>query len=104
MTILERVAEFDISIYNNVSGVQIRNTMDIMEIISDYKSDPFTLINLELPVNSYRITCTENQNFEEGENCASTITVEHNFGSDMNLFGSDLFSDMIIFGSSFKIQ
>ena len=25
-------------------------------------------------------------------------------GSDMSLFRSDLFSDMIIFGSSFKIQ
>ena len=91
------VEDFDFSIYNNVAGVKIRNTMYIMEIISYYRSDPFTLINLELPVNSYRIACTENQNFEEGENCASTILVEHNFGSD-------LFSDMIIFVSGFNIQ
>ena len=82
-----------------------------MEIISYYRSDPFTLINLELPVNSNRITCTENQNFEEGENCASTVLVEQSFGSDMKLFGSDmkpfgsdLFSDMIICDSGFKIQ
>ena len=60
MTVSETVEEFDFSIYNNVSGVKISNTTDIMEIISDYKSYLFTLINLELPVNSYRITCTEN--------------------------------------------
>ena len=75
-----------------------------MEIISYYRNDPFTLINLELQVNSYRIACTKNKNFEVGENCASTISVEHSFGSDMNLFGSDLFSHMIICGSGFKIQ
>ena len=28
----------------------------------------------------------------------------HSFGSDMNLFGYDLFYDMIIFGSGFNIQ
>ena len=28
----------------------------------------------------------------------------HSFGSDMNLFGSDLFSFLIICGSGFKIQ
>ena len=28
----------------------------------------------------------------------------HSFGYDMNLFRYDLFSDLIIFGSSFKIQ
>ena len=28
----------------------------------------------------------------------------HSFGLDMNLFGSDLFYDMIIFGSGFNIQ
>ena len=81
--------------------------MDIMEIISDYRSDPFTLINLELPVNSYRIACTKNQNFEEGENCASTISVEHSFGSDMNLFESDMIlfgSNLTLFGSGFEFQ
>ena len=66
----EKEEEFNLSISNDVAGVQISNTIDILEIISDYKSDPFTLINLELPVNSYRIACTKNQNFEEGENCA----------------------------------
>ena len=78
--------------------------MDIMEIISDYRSVPFILNNLYLQVNSYRIACTKNQNFEEGENYAYTISVEHSFGSDMNLFGSDLFSDLIICGSGFNIQ
>ena len=75
-----------------------------MEIISYYRSDKFTLINLELPVNSYKITCIENQNFEGGENCASTISVEQSFGSGMNLFGSDLFFYLIIFDSGYNIQ
>ena len=79
VTVSETVEEFDFSIYNDVVGVHISNISDILEIISYYKSDPFTLINLELPVNSYRIACTENQNFEEGENCASTISVEKSF-------------------------
>ena len=77
--------------------------MDSLKIILDYKSEPFTLINLELLVNFYRFACTKNQNFEEGENCASIISVEHNFGFDMNLFGSDLFYDMIICDLGFKI-
>ena len=50
------------------------------------------------------IKCTNTQSFEEGENCASTISVEQIFGSDMNLFGSDLFSYLIIFVSGFNIQ
>ena len=53
------------------------------------------------------IACTNTQNFEEGENCASTIPVEHILGSDMNLFGSDIILlgfFMILFGSSFKSQ
>ena len=80
--------------------MQISNRMNILEIISYYRSDPFTLINLYLPINSYRIASTKNQNFEEGENRAYTILVDHTFGPDMNLFGSD----MILFGSSFKLQ
>ena len=32
--------------------------LDIFEIISDFRSDPFTLIDLELPGNSYTIECT----------------------------------------------
>ena len=79
--------------------------MDILEIISYFMIDPFTLIDLELPANSYMIACTNTQSFEEGENCASTILVEnldllHTIRSDMNLF----ISDMILFGSSFKFQ
>ena len=62
--------------------------------------DPFTLIDLELPANSYKIECTKIWNFEEGENCASAISVDDTFGYYMNLFGSD----MILFGSNFKFQ
>ena len=51
----QREEEFDFSISNDVVGVKISNTMDIMEIILDYRSDPFTLINLELLVNSTRL-------------------------------------------------
>ena len=64
-------------------------------------------IYLELPANSYRIACTNIQNFEEGEICASTISVDHTFGSDMNLFGYDMIlfgSDLILFGSNFEFQ
>ena len=66
-------------------------------------SDIFTLIDLELPINSNMIECTNTQSFEEGENYASTISMEHLdlfhiIGYDMKLFGSD----MILFGSSFK--
>ena len=104
MTISETVEEFAFSIYNDVSGVHISNISDILEIISYYKSDPFTLINLELLVNSYGITCTVNQNFEERENCASIVSMEQSFGSDMNIFGSNLFSDLIICDSGFKVQ
>ena len=57
-------------------------------------------INLELPVISYRIACTKNQNFEEGENCDSTILVEHTLGYDMKIFGYN----MILFVSISKVQ
>ena len=40
--VLEKEEEFDLSISNDVAGVQISNTMDIMEIISYYRGDPFT--------------------------------------------------------------
>ena len=46
------------------------------------------------------IECINTRNFEEGENCVATISVEHNIGYDMNLFGYD----MILFGSGFKCQ
>ena len=69
-----------------------------------YSSDS-SIINS--PVNFYMIACTDNQNFEEGENCASTISVEHTLGYDMKLFGYNIIlfrSDMILFGSFFKFQ
>ena len=46
------------------------------------------------------IECTNTKSFEEGENCACTISVKHTLGYDMNLFGSD----MILFDSIFKFQ
>ena len=75
--------EFDFSASNDVVSVQISNYLKILEIISDCRSAPFTLIYLELPTNSYMIACTDTQGFEEGENCASTISAEHTLGSDM---------------------
>ena len=86
--------EFYFSPSNVAGGVKISNALYILEIISDCRSDPFTLIDLDLPVNSYMIACTNFQNFEEGENCASTILVELTLGSDMDLFRFD----MILFG------
>ena len=44
--------EFDVSVSNDVAGVKIINYLDILEIISYCRSDPFTLIYLELPTNS----------------------------------------------------
>ena len=41
------------------------------------------------------IACTNFQNFEEGENCAPTISVEKTLGSDKKFIGSD----MVLFGS-----
>ena len=94
--------EFDFFISNDVAGVQISISLDFLEIISDFRSDPNTLIDLELPTNSYMIACTNSQNFDEGENYASTISVEHTLGSDMNLFGYDMILfgyDLILLGS-----
>ena len=42
------------------------------------------------------IACTDTQGFEEGENCASTISVDHTLGYDMDFIGFD----MILFGSN----
>ena len=96
----ESEVEFNFSPSNVAAGVQISNNLDILEIISDFRSDPFNPIDLELPTNSYRNACTNTQNFEKGENCASVISVDQTFGSDMKLFGSD----MILFFSIFKFQ
>ena len=74
--------------------------LDILEIISYCRSDPFSLIDLELLANSYMIACTNIQNFEEGENYASTISMEHTLGSNMKLFGYDI----ILFGSSLSFN
>ena len=93
--------EFDLFVSNNVAGVQIINSL---EIISYFRSDPNTLIYLKLPTISYMIACTNTQGFEEGENCASTISVEHTLGSNVNLFGYDIIlfgSDLILICSSF---
>ena len=105
MIVSEYEEELDFSISNDVAGVQISNTMDILEIISYCRIYPLTLIDLELPTNSYMIACTDTQNFEEEEKCASTISVEHTLGYDMNLFVSDMILFgyyMILFGSIFK--
>ena len=90
----ENEEEFDFS--NDVAGVKKSNTLDILEIISDFRSDPFTLIDLDLLANSYMISCTNTQSFvEEGENGASTISLEqmetlfHTLGVDMTLYGSN---------------
>ena len=54
--------EFDFSVSNDVAGADISNYLDILEIISDCRSDTFTLIDLELLVNSCMIAGT---NFSE---------------------------------------
>ena len=74
MIVSENEEEFDFSISNDVSSVHMINTMAILEIISDFRIDPSTLIYLDRPGNSYMIECTNTQSFEEGENCASTIS------------------------------
>ena len=78
-----------------------------MEEISYFRSYPLTLFDLYIPTNSYMSACTNTQNLvEEGENCASTISVGHleplfhNIGLDDTLFGSYMTS----FGSIFKFQ
>ena len=45
----ENEEEFDFSLSNVVVGVHKSNTLDILEKISYFRSDPFTLIDLELP-------------------------------------------------------
>ena len=42
----ESEEEFDLSPSNVVASVQISNNLDILEKISDFRSDPFTLIDL----------------------------------------------------------
>ena len=60
--------EIDFSISNVVASVHKSNALDFLEEISYFRSDPFTLIYLYLPTNSYMITCTNTQSFvEEGD-------------------------------------
>ena len=92
----ENEEEFDFSISNDVSGVPRSNTMDILEIISYFRSDPFSLLDIDLPVTSYGIACTNIQNFEKGENCASTVSVDHTFEFDMNFIGSNMILFVLI--------
>ena len=75
----ESEEEFDFSPSKFAADVNISNTLDILEKISYFMSDPFAFLDLYLPVNSYSIACTNIQNFEKGENCASTVSVDHTF-------------------------
>ena len=95
----ENEEEFNLPITNVVSRVHKSNNL---KKISYFRSDPFTFIDLELPTNSYMIACIDTQGFEEGENCASTNSVEHTLESDMEFIGSDMILfgyDMILLGS-----
>ena len=133
VTVSENEEEFDFSISNDVTGVKKQlpkisfksfvgdlmsvfshdfadvifyKYLDILEIISYCRSDSNNLIDLELLANSYMIACTNIQNFEEGENYASTIAVEQTLGSNMEFIGSDMIlfgSDLILLGSRFNI-
>src|SRR5712692_8323717 len=85
----ESEEKFDFSPSNVAAGVQICKKLDILEEILDYKSDRFAPHDLYLLEKSYRVACTKIQNFEEEENCASTVLVDHNFRSDMKIIGFD---------------
>ena len=75
---LENEEEFDLSLSNVVSGVQKSGTLYVLEEISYFRSIYFTLIDTYLLASSYIIACTNTHSFvEEGENCASTISMEH---------------------------
>ena len=91
--------KFDFFPSNVAAGVQICDTLDTLEEISDYHSDPFIPLYLNILANSCRIACTKIQNFEKEESCASTVSVDHLFGYDMNLIGYDviLFIYFLIF-------
>ena len=84
----ESEEKFDFSPSNVAAGVKICNNLDILEEISYFQRDPFTPHDLYLPANSCRIACTKIQNFEEEENCASTVSVDHTLGADMKIIGS----------------
>ena len=54
---------FDSSLSNHANSVHKSDTLDILEEISYFRSDPFTLIDIELPSNSYIIACTNTHSF-----------------------------------------
>ena len=90
----ESEEKFDFYPSSVATGVKICNNLNILEEIPDYQSDPFAPHDLDLPANSCKIACTKIQNFEEKDNYASTVSVDHLFGYDMKLIGSY----MILFG------
>ena len=103
----ESEEKFDFSPSNVAAGVKICDTLDILEEISYYQSDPFTPHDLDLPANSCTIACTKIQNFEDEENCASTVLVDHTIGYYMNLIVSDMILfryDLIFLGLIFQIH
>ena len=103
----ESEEKFDFSFSNVAASVQICNKLDILEEISDYKSDTITPRDLDFPAKSCRIACTKIQNFEEEESCASTVSVNHLFESDINLIGSDMILfryDLIFPGLIYQIH
>jgi len=103
----ESEEKFVFSSSNVAAGVKICDTLDILEEISDYQSDPFAPHDLVFPANSCRIACTKIQNFEEEESCASTVSVNHLFESDINLIGSDMILfrfDLILLGLIYQIH
>ena len=70
--------KFDSSLSNIAVGVQRSDILYVMEEISDLGSDPFTIKDPILPMNSCLITCTDKKSFsEEGEICPYSISVVH---------------------------
>ena len=55
----ESEEKFDFSPSKVSAGVQICDTLDILEEILDYQSDPFTPHDLDFPANSCSIACTK---------------------------------------------
>ena len=54
--------EYDLSVSNDVVGLNVSNYLYILAIMSYCMIYPFTLIDLDLPTNSYMIACTNTQN------------------------------------------
>ena len=100
VTTSENEEEFSLSLCHVVSSMHKSGFLDVLEEISYLGSDPFTLIDLVLPTNSYMISCTNSQSFiEEGENCAFSTSVVH-----LEPLFLILGFDTTLFGSNFKFQ